>query len=115
MREPPFWWRERAGMAARVLAPLAMLYGAAAQMRLRQRGRRAAAPVICIGNLTVGGAGKTPTALAVVRMLAAEGERPAFLSRGYGGTQAGPLQVDPARHRAQDVGDEPLLLARAAP
>ena len=58
---------------------------------------RAGAPVVCIGNLTVGGAGKTPTALAVARMLAAAGERPAFLTRGYGGTQAGPLQVDPAR------------------
>jgi tetraacyldisaccharide 4'-kinase len=71
--------------------------------------------VVCIGNFTVGGAGKTPTALAVARMLAAAGERPVFLSRGYGGTLAGPVVVDPTRHRAQDVGDEPLLLARTAP
>src|SRR5262249_45621952 len=83
--------------------------------RLARRGRRAAAPVVCIGNFTVGGAGKTPTALAVARMLAAAGERPVFLSRGYGGTLAGPVLVDPTRHRAPVVGDEPLLPARTAP
>jgi tetraacyldisaccharide 4'-kinase len=114
MREPAFWWRGP-GAAARLLAPVAALYGAVSGARLKQRGRRAGAPVVCIGNLTVGGAGKTPTALAVARLLAAAGERPAFLSRGYGGELPGPLAVDPARHRAAEVGDEPLLLARAAP
>jgi tetraacyldisaccharide 4'-kinase len=114
MREPSFWWRD-AGVASSLLAPLAAAYGAVAGARLRRRGRRAGVPVICIGNLTVGGAGKTPTALAVARILAAAGERPAFLSRGYGGTLAGPRQVDPLRHRAAEVGDEPLLLARIAP
>ena len=102
-------------MAARVLAPLAMLYGAAARMRLNRRGRRAAAPVICIGNLTVGGAGKTPTALMTARMLQEAGEQPMFLTRGYGGKLAGPVVVEPKRHLAADVGDEPLLLAHAAP
>ncbi len=114
MREPSFWWRE-AGIASALLAPLAAVYGAVAELRLDRRGRRAGAPVVCIGNLTVGGAGKTPTALAVARMLAAAGERPVFLSRGYGGALAGPVEVAPARHHARDVGDEPLLLARAAP
>src|SRR5215472_8768908 len=114
MREPSFWWGE-ASLASAMLAPLAAIYGAVAQARLARRGRRAAAPVVCIGNFTVGGAGKTPTALAVPRMLAAAGERPVFLSRGYGGTLAGPVLVEPTRHRAQDVGDEPLLLARTAP
>jgi tetraacyldisaccharide 4'-kinase len=114
MREPSFWWGE-ASLASAVLAPLAAIYGAVAQARLGGRGRRAGAPVVCIGNLTVGGAGKTPTALAVARMLAAAGERPVFLSRGYGGTLAGPVRVDPARHGAYHVGDEPLLLARTAP
>ena len=113
MREPAFWWGE-AGVAAAMLAPLAAIYGAVAGARLRQRGARAAVPVVCIGNFTVGGAGKTPAALAVAAMLAAAGERPAFLTRGYGGRLTGPLQVDPSRHRAPDVGDEPLLLARAA-
>jgi tetraacyldisaccharide 4'-kinase len=114
MREPSFWWGE-ASLASALLAPLAAIYGAVAQARLRGRGRRVGVPVVCIGNFTVGGAGKTPAALAVARMLAAAGERPVFLSRGYGGALAGPVLVDPTRHRAQDVGDEPLLLARTAP
>ena len=114
MREPSFWWGE-AGLASALLAPLAMVYGAVAGRRLGAPGRRAGVPVVCAGNLTVGGGGKTPTALAVARLLAHAGERPIFLSRGYGGRLAGPLQVDPARHRALDVGDEPLLLARVAP
>jgi tetraacyldisaccharide 4'-kinase len=114
MREPAFWWREPS-LASALLAPLAAVYGAVARARLTGRGRSAGVPVVCIGNLTVGGAGKTPTALAVARMLAAAGERPAFLSRGYGGALAGPVMVDPPRHRAREVGDEPLLLAREAP
>ena len=114
MREPSFWWRE-AGVASSLLAPLAMAYGAVASLRLGGRGRDAGVPVVCAGNLTVGGGGKTPTALAVARLLAHAGERPAFLSRGYGGRLTGPLRVDPGRHRALDVGDEPLLLARVAP
>ena len=114
MREPAFWWGE-GSFASALLAPLAALYGAVAQWRLGRGGRRAAAPVVCVGNLTVGGAGKTPTALALARMLAAAGERPMFLTRGYGSALAGPLLVDPARHRAREVGDEPLLLARTAP
>jgi tetraacyldisaccharide 4'-kinase len=113
MREPAFWWRE-AGLAAGLLAPLAKVYGAAAAARLRNRGARAGVPVVCIGNFTVGGAGKTPAALAVAAMFTAAGERPVFLSRGYGGALTG-VRVDPSRHRAADVGDEPLLLARAAP
>jgi tetraacyldisaccharide 4'-kinase len=114
VREPAFWWRET-GTAARLLAPFSAVYGAVAGARLRLPGERAGAPVVCIGNPTVGGAGKTPTALAVARMLIAAAERPVFLTRGYGGALAGPLRVDIDRHRAAEVGDEPLLLARAAP
>ncbi len=114
MREPAFWWRA-AGLTAAALAPLAALYGGIAGGRMRRAGQRAGVPVICIGNLTVGGAGKTPTALAVARMLISAGERPVFLTRGYGGSLAGPVRVDPARHRAAEVGDEPLLLAAIAP
>ncbi len=72
-------------------------------------------PVICLGNLTIGGAGKTPAALAVAHLLLAAHERPFFLSRGYGGRLAGPVRVDPSFHHAADVGDEPLMLARLAP
>jgi tetraacyldisaccharide 4'-kinase len=114
MHEPSFWWRE-AGFASSMLAPVAVAYGAIAALRLRAPGRCAGVPVVCAGNLTVGGGGKTPTALAVARMLAHAGERPIFLSRGYGGRLAGPVRIDPARHRALEVGDEPLLLARVAP
>jgi tetraacyldisaccharide 4'-kinase len=114
MREPAFWWRE-AGVAAGLLAPLAALYGITAARRLASQGWCADVPVVCIGNPTIGGAGKTPLALAVVRMLSEAGERPVLLSRGYGGKVSGPVQVDLTRHRSVDVGDEPLLLARAAP
>jgi tetraacyldisaccharide 4'-kinase len=114
MREPAFWRRE-AGLAAGLLTPLAAVYGAVASGRLAQRGARVPAPVVCIGNPTVGGAGKTPLTLAVARLLAAQGEVPMLLTRGYGGRLAGPVRVDLARHRAADVGDEPLLLARVAP
>jgi tetraacyldisaccharide 4'-kinase len=72
-------------------------------------------PVLCIGNLVAGGAGKTPTAIAVARALSGLGRKPAFLSRGYRGTLAGPVRVDTDIHTAAEVGDEPLLLARAAP
>jgi tetraacyldisaccharide 4'-kinase len=113
MREPAFWWREP-GLASRLLSPFAALYGAVAARRMRRSGQRAPAKVICIGNLTVGGAGKTPTAIAVARLLRDAGGNPAFLTRGYGGALAGPVVVTPT-HTAADVGDEPLLLARVAP
>ena len=112
MREPAFWWRAGTGAA---LAPLAVIYGTAAGLRMQRRGRKAGLPVICLGNLTVGGAGKTPAALAVAQLLLAAHERPFFLSRGYGGRLIGPVRVSPALHRATDIGDEPLLLARLAP
>jgi tetraacyldisaccharide 4'-kinase len=112
MREPAFWWQPGTG---RLLEPVAAIYGAVAGARMRLSGQRAGVPVICLGNLTVGGAGKTPAALAVAQLLRGAQELPFFLSRGYGGRLAGPLRVNPAMHRAADVGDEPLLLARLAP
>ncbi len=113
MREPGFWWHQP-GLLARLLAPAGLLYGAAAAFRLARPGRRAGIPVICLGNLTLGGSGKTPAAIAIARLLQAQGVRPAFLTRGYGGRLAGPAIVA-STHTAADVGDEPLLLARVAP
>ena len=114
MREPAFWSR-RGSPLATMLAPAAALYGMAAARRMARPGHAIGLPVICIGNFTLGGAGKTPTALAVGRILAEAGHRPVFLSRGYGGRLRGPVMVDPSAQTADDVGDEPLLLARAAP
>ena len=114
MREPAFWWG-KPGLAALLLSPVAFGYGAVAGRRMRQPGAAADIPVICIGNFTLGGTGKTPAALAVAKLLSEAGEKPFFLSRGYGGRLAGPLQVEPSSHKAADVGDEPLLLARKTP
>jgi tetraacyldisaccharide 4'-kinase len=113
MRAPGFWWEEPGAMSA-LLSPLASIYGSIAARRLAQDGARVGIPVICVGNPTVGGAGKTPTAIAIARLLIAAGERPVFLSRGYGGRLVGPVMVE-AGHTAVQVGDEPLLLARVAP
>jgi tetraacyldisaccharide 4'-kinase len=114
MREPAFWWRKPGPISA-LLTPLGAGYGAIATARMNRAGARAAVPVICIGNFTLGGAGKTPTAMAVADMLLTAGRQPFFLSRGYGGNEAGPKLVDAHRDIAAQVGDEPLLLARVAP
>jgi tetraacyldisaccharide 4'-kinase len=114
MRDPAFWWR-RAGLASGLLAPMAAAYGAIAARRMAGPGARAGLPVLCVGNFTLGGAGKTPTVMALAKMLQAAGERPCCLSRGYGGSLAGPKLVDPHTDRARDVGDEALLLALTAP
>jgi len=115
MRTPAFWAGRTPSLLATLLRPPAALYGALAARRLGRPGTRASIPVICVGNFTAGGAGKTPTALALVDILRRIGHRPAFLSRGYGGRLAGPVRVDPGRHGFEAVGDEPLLLARACP
>ncbi len=74
MREPDFWW-EKPGIAARLLSPFALIYGAIAGWRMRRSGFRAGIPVVCIGNFTLGGAGKTPTAIAVAHMIAGDNRR----------------------------------------
>jgi tetraacyldisaccharide 4'-kinase len=115
MRPPSFWWKPGRGRLLRpLLSPLAAVYGAAAALRMHAAGQEAGVPVICLGNLTLGGSGKTPAALTVARLLLAAHERPFFLSRGYGGRLAGPVLVNPSVHGAAEVGDEPLLLARLA-
>lgn len=114
MRPPEFWRSD--GALARLLDPVGRLQGLGGRLRRRfTTPYQAAVPVICIGNLTVGGTGKTPVAIAVARRLQAFGVRPHFLTRGYGGQLSGPVRVEPAEHDARAVGDEPLLLARVAP
>jgi tetraacyldisaccharide 4'-kinase len=114
MREPAFWYRPPS-WKSHLLRPLGALYGAVAAQRLQRRGFDAGIPVFCIGNYHLGGAGKTPTVLALASMLRGLGETPVVLSRGYGGRLHGPVMVDPARHLARDVGDEPLMLSQTVP
>lgn len=114
MREPAFWWRPP-GLMSSLLAPLGTAYGKIAEQRMLKRGTPAGIPVICIGNFTLGGAGKTPTALMIVSMLREMGATPYCLTRGYGGSLEGPHLVDVEKDSAASVGDEALLLARAAP
>ncbi|PZQ52126.1 MAG: tetraacyldisaccharide 4'-kinase [Rhodovulum sulfidophilum] len=118
MRAPRFWSNppRSPGWQARALAPLSWIWAAATARRLAHGGRfRPGVPVICVGNLTVGGTGKTPTTQELVERLIARGRAAHVISRGHGGRLPGPLRVDERKHTAADVGDEPLLLAPFAP
>ena len=111
MRPPKFWQTD--GPIARALRPLGKLYGAITAWRIKHASpERVSVPVISVGNLTVGGTGKTPVVRDFVKRLRDQGQRPAVVLRGYGGRLKGPLRVDPNIHTALDVGDEALLHAR---
>jgi tetraacyldisaccharide 4'-kinase len=113
MRRPEFWSGH--GLAAHLLAPLGRLYGRSVAFKARHaRPYRSRAKVVCVGNLTAGGSGKTPVAIALAKILAAKGKKVFFLTRGYGGKEKGPALVKPF-HTARQMGDEALLLARTAP
>ena len=114
MREPGFW-HGPSSWKSHLLRPLAALYGAIAAGRMRRKGLDAGIPVLCVGNYHVGGAGKTPTVLTLAKLLRELGETPVVLSRGYGGRLRGPVRVDPDRHTAADLGDEPLMMASRLP
>jgi len=112
---PPFWWQE-ADWRAYALSPLSTLYGMIARHRLMNaRREKVDLPVLCVGNLTVGGAGKTPVAIALAEQAKRMNLKPGFLSRGHGGSLSEPRLVDVDRDSARQVGDEPLLLAEHAP
>ena len=117
MRAPP-WWKgdpARPGALARSLSPLGALYAGATARRLAgTTAHRPGIPVICVGNLDAGGAGKTPVVMALAERLAARGIVVHVVSRGHGGNLRGPVRVGPG-HSADEVGDEPLLLAALVP
>ncbi|MYA90184.1 MAG: tetraacyldisaccharide 4'-kinase [Boseongicola sp. SB0662_bin_57] len=115
MRPPSFWSNppDTPGWQARLLAPVAATWAVVTAHRIaRGTGYRAGIPVICVGNINVGGTGKTPTVIALVERLGAGTH---VVARGYGGKEKGPLRVDERRHNADDVGDEPLLISAFAP
>lgn len=114
-RAPEFWHDTHIGWRAGALLPAAMIYAVFAARRMRRKPEwKAPVPVICIGNPTVGGAGKTPVAALIADQLRKLGRDPVILSRGYGAPVKKPVLVDPEHHRAADVGDEPLAHAHYA-
>lgn len=117
MRAPDFWWTspDARSLRAQLLRPLGAIYAALTAKRMAQRGYRSPLPVICVGNINAGGTGKTPTVMALLMVFSAKGVKAHVVSRGYGGSLAGPVQVDERRHSAGEVGDEPLLLSAFAP
>lgn len=114
MRAPEFWRAD--GVCARLAAPLGIAYGLAGRIKFaRSVPWQAEVPVICVGNLVMGGAGKTPVAAALGAEFVRHGVAVHFLSRGHGGRNPGPVRVQSRIHDATEVGDEPLILSEIAP
>jgi len=113
MKAPAFWTED--SLIVRLLSPFGWLYGQLTAWRMTRAGEVAAIPVVCVGNLTMGGAGKTPCVLMLAKALRKGGETPFVVSRGYGGRLEGPVLVDAATMIAADCGDEPLLLVHHVP
>ncbi len=112
---PPFWWK-KPGLLAWALSPLSFIYGQISARRMAQKPSvQLDIPVICVGNFVAGGAGKSPTVMALATKAKSMGLAPGILSRGHGGGVSRATMVDSDLHDSRDVGDEPLLLARIAP
>jgi tetraacyldisaccharide 4'-kinase len=108
------WWRAKPSPLARLLSPLSQVYAGLAALHRSHALKQAVAlpvPVVVVGNWVVGGAGKTPTVIALVQALQAQGWRPGIVSRGYGGSASTPRSVTP-KASPHEVGDEPLLMQR---
>lgn len=117
LEEPAWWYRSarNGGLAERLLGPIGELYGAIVERRFKAaEPYRPALPVLCVGNFTAGGTGKTPLTRFLIDFLLKREKTAVCLSRGYGGSLAGPVWVDAEQHTAQEVGDEPLLIAKSA-
>lgn len=120
MKAPAFWnekhGRGAAPLTRALLTPLSWIYSSIAKRRYEKvQPTKLPVPVICVGNISLGGSGKTPLAMAIAKTLLSEGKNPAFISRGHGGSIKQPTQVNPRKHNYTQVGDEPLLLAEIAP
>lgn len=115
LRAPEFWRPGGGGLPALLLSPFSALYAGATRRRVAREGWQAPVPVICCGNVTAGGAGKTTITIDLLERLHRRGVNAHGLLRGYGGRLKGPVRVDPDRHDSRDVGDEALLLAGVAP
>lgn len=114
MLTPDFW--SKRSLMTRLLWPLSAVYGLGTALHRQKKPWRGRLPVICVGNLTAGGAGKTPVAIALAKLIKEQAKKKVhILTRGYGGVEKGPIKVMPGIHQAKEVGDEPLLLAQIAP
>lgn len=112
---PKFWYRDRKGIWAQLLRPIGAIYAYGTAKRLRDGTPMPLnVPVICVGNINAGGTGKTPTVIAVIEHLREIGLVAQVVTRGFGGSTKLALTVDPRRHTATQVGDEPLLLSAFA-
>ncbi|MEJ6501545.1 MAG: tetraacyldisaccharide 4'-kinase [Rhodobacterales bacterium] len=118
MQQPEFWQNPKSapGLLSRLLTPLSAVSGFLGKQRLRQgKYERLPVPVICVGNINIGGTGKTPTVIALVEYLKKRGLNPHVVSRGYGGSLRGPVRVNERVHKASQVGDEPILISSFCP
>ncbi len=114
MKAPHFWKANSQSLWPHILAPLSCIWAMETKRRLKKSGYKSKLPIICIGNITIGGSGKTQAAIALAKFYKQNGYNPAFLSRGYGGKVKSPTKVDFLQHSYKDVGDEPLLLSQFA-